>query len=83
MPARSKVPLSYESDVNPFSRKDGELLAENVRLNDVADSVGTPVYVYSKGYFESRYRALEAALSPLDARICYAVKANSNLSVLR
>ncbi len=69
--------------MNPFSRQDGELLAENVRLNDIADNVGTPVYVYSKGYFESRYRALEAALAPLDARICYAVKANSNLSVLR
>ena len=69
--------------MNPFSRQDGELLAEDVRLNDIADNVGTPVYVYSKRYFESRYGALEAALAPLDARICYAVKANSNLSVLR
>ena len=69
--------------MNPFSRQDGELLADSVRLSDIANSVGTPVYVYSRSYFEARYRALQAALAPLDARICYAVKANSNLSVLR
>lgn len=69
--------------MNPFSRQDGELLADSVRLSDIANSVGTPVYVYSRSYFEARYRALQAALAPLDVRICYAVKANSNLSVLR
>jgi len=66
-----------------FPRIDGVLHAENLPLPTIADRVGTPTYVYSQAYFESRYRTLEAALAPRGGDICYAVKANSNLSVLR
>jgi diaminopimelate decarboxylase len=45
--------------------------------------VGTPVWVYSRAHFERQYQTLKEALQPLDVRLCYAVKANSNLSVLR
>lgn len=66
-----------------FPRIDGELHAERVGLTAIAGGVGTPVYVYSRAYLQQRYRALSAALAPCGADICYAVKANSNLSVLR
>src|SRR5512137_1289044 len=66
-----------------FQRANGILQADGVSLLEVAERVGTPVYVYSRAHFEARYRALVAALAPLDAEICYAVKANSNLGVLR
>ncbi len=66
-----------------FARRNGVLHADQVPLTLIAEQVGTPVYVYSRAFFESRYRALTAALAPLPVQICYAVKANSNLSVLR
>lgn len=66
----------------PYVRRQGLLHAGDVSLVDVAERVGTPVYVYHRGHIESRYRALEQALAPLEADICYAVKANSNLAVL-
>lgn len=66
-----------------FTRRDGVLHAEDVPLTEIAAQLGTPVYVYSRSFFESRYRALVAALDPLPVQICYAVKANSNISVLR
>ena len=67
----------------PFRRVDGTLHAENVSLTTIAERVGTPCYVYSKSYFQQRYRRLADAMQPIGADICYAVKANSNLSVLR
>ncbi|MCA1716670.1 MAG: diaminopimelate decarboxylase, partial [Actinobacteria bacterium] len=59
------------------------LRCENVALSEIAGSVGTPTYVYSYDALEKAYRELEEAFSGLDHMICYAVKANSNLSVLR
>lgn len=56
---------------------------EGVDLIAVASEVGTPVYVYSAETIRNNYRRLDAALSPLaDRMICYAMKANSNLTVL-
>jgi diaminopimelate decarboxylase len=59
------------------------LRCEDVALSKIAGSVGTPTYVYSYDALEKAYRELEEAFSGLDHMICYAVKANSNLSVLR
>jgi diaminopimelate decarboxylase len=59
------------------------LRCEDVALSKIADSVGTPTYVYSYHALEKAYRELEESFSGLDHMICYAVKANSNLSVLR
>ena len=67
--------------MRPFDYIDGSLAAGPVRLADIAAEVGTPVYVYSADAIEAAYRAFEAALAP--ARICYAMKANGNLAVLR
>jgi diaminopimelate decarboxylase len=54
-----------------------------VSLSAVARAVDTPTYLYNADVIRARYRALDAALAPVSHRICYAVKANSNLAVLR
>jgi diaminopimelate decarboxylase len=65
-----------------LSRRDGELFYEDVSLNDVARRFDTPCYVYSKTAIIANYTAYEKAFAVLDPLICYAVKANSNLSIL-
>ena len=59
------------------------LRMSGVPLASIADAIGTPTYVYSADVIKRRYEMLDAALAPLPHRICYAVKANSNLAVLR
>src|SRR5437016_11511366 len=63
--------------------RDGELYCDGVDLARVAESFGTPVYVYSAGTILDHYTRLDAALAPLDHLICYAVKANSNRAILK
>lgn len=70
------------SIVDPFHYIDGELHAEGVSLVGLAEAFGTPTYVYSRGAIESRFLAMEAALTGIAHRTCYAVKANGNLAVL-
>ncbi len=61
---------------------DGALLCEGVPLNSLAEAHGTPAYVYSKRAIVERFHAYEDALAGLPHRICYSVKANSNLAIL-
>lgn len=68
--------------MNAFEYRNKLLHAEEVNLQQLADAYGTPCFVYSKAAIESNYRAYESALSQWPSRICYAVKANSNLAVL-
>jgi diaminopimelate decarboxylase len=65
-----------------FQVKKGELYAESVPLAKLADTYGTPLYVYSATTIADHFDRLTAALAPLDHLICYAVKANSNLAIL-
>jgi diaminopimelate decarboxylase len=65
-----------------FSYRNGVLCAEAVPLDDIARRFGTPCYVYSRGAIEAAYAEFARAIAGRDARICYSVKANSNLSVL-
>ena len=60
-----------------------KLCCEDVSLTKIADAAGTPSYVYSGGAIAAAYRRLDGALGTLPHAICYAVKANSNLGVLR
>jgi len=60
----------------------GALQLEQVALAAVAARFGTPCYVYSRAVIEAAYRAYDAAFGALPHRVCYAVKANSNLAVL-
>ncbi len=66
-----------------FSYKDGELFCENVSLRSLAEEHGTPLYVYSEGTITDHFSRLDQALAGVDHEVAYAVKANSNLSVLR
>jgi diaminopimelate decarboxylase len=68
--------------LSPFHYRDGELFAERVALEDIAQRYGTPCYVYSRAALEANYRTFDAALARLPHRIFYAMKANPNLAVL-
>jgi diaminopimelate decarboxylase len=66
-----------------FPYRDGELFVEAVPVARIAEAVGTPFYLYSAGALAARYRAFAEAFAPARPLICYAVKANANLAVLR
>lgn len=68
--------------MHSFHYQGGQLACESVDLAAVAAQHGTPLYVYSAGTIRDHFRRLTAAFSKVDALICYAVKANSNLAVL-
>ena len=68
--------------MNYFENRDGDLHAENVSLSEIANTCGTPTFVYSKAAIVDAYTQFDAAFSRHEHRICYAVKANSNLAVL-
>jgi diaminopimelate decarboxylase len=63
--------------------EDGALAMGGVALADIAAQVGTPTFCYHAPTIVARYAALDLAFGVLPHRICYAVKANSNLAVLR
>jgi diaminopimelate decarboxylase len=69
--------------VTGFLRKDGELTCDGVSLAAIARAAGTPVYVYSSALIEENFRRFDAALAPVSRLVCYAAKANSNLTLLR
>ncbi|MGE9269957.1 MAG: diaminopimelate decarboxylase [Verrucomicrobiales bacterium] len=66
-----------------FAYKNGSLHCEDADLQSLAEEHGTPLYVYSAGTLLDHYRRLDQALDGVDHEVAYAVKANSNLSVLR
>src|SRR6204780_360741 len=69
--------------MNHFDYRNGVLHAEAVNLIDLADAVGTPFYCYSTATLERHYRVFSEAFAGEKAVVCYAMKANSNQSVLR
>jgi diaminopimelate decarboxylase len=69
--------------MNFFQPRGQELFAEEVRLADIAARVGTPCYVYSLATLRRHYRVFEHAFEKAPHVVCYSVKANSNLAVLR
>jgi diaminopimelate decarboxylase len=66
-----------------FEYRDGELFCEDVSLQRIANEVGTPVYVYSERTLQRHVRIFDDAFKAVPHLICYAVKANSNLTILR
>jgi len=69
--------------MNFFEVKNGELYCEDVPLRQIADEVGTPVYVYSTATLQRHYTVFREAFAPRKVLIAYAMKANSNLSVIK
>ncbi|MFA7430639.1 MAG: diaminopimelate decarboxylase, partial [Rhodospirillaceae bacterium] len=66
-----------------FDYRNGRLHAEDVALDAIAEAVGTPFYVYSTATLARHLSVFTEALSGLNATVCFAMKANSNLAVLR
>ena len=69
--------------MHEFRYVNGRLHCEDVAVAALVKKHGTPLYVYSQGTFTGNYERLTEALEGLDHQICYAMKANSNLAVLR
>lgn len=66
----------------PFLHENNRLFAEQVPVDTLAEQFGTPLYVYSRAALIHQYQRYQAAVSEQDL-VCYAVKANANLAVLR
>ncbi|MCT4657079.1 MAG: diaminopimelate decarboxylase [Cohaesibacter sp.] len=66
-----------------FDYKDGVMHAENVSIPALAKEVGTPFYVYSTATLERHYQVFSQAFDDIPSLVCYAMKANSNLAVLK
>jgi len=65
-----------------FNYKDGSLFCEDVAISTLAETYGTPLYVYSRATLERHWHAFDDALIGREHLVCYAVKANSNIAVL-
>lgn len=66
-----------------FNYRGERLFAEDVDVADIVAAVGTPVYVYASATLERHYRVFYEALAAFDPLLCYAVKANGNIAVIR
>lgn len=66
-----------------FHRRNGELYAEDVPVREIAAHLGTPCYVYSLATLRRHFRVFDEAFEAIDHVVCFSVKANSNLAVLR
>jgi diaminopimelate decarboxylase len=69
--------------MNPFEYRTGRLHAESVSLESLASEFGTPTYVYSRARILANFSAVERALARIPSLVCYSVKANSHLRILR
>ena len=69
--------------VSGFFREKEELTCDGVRLSEIAETVGTPVYVYSAAAIEESFRRFDKAFSPVPHLVCYAAKANSSLAIFK
>ncbi len=66
-----------------FFRSAHELVCDDIPLSVIADSVGTPVYVYSAATLRARYAAIDEAFGSYPHRLHYALKANSSFAIVR
>jgi diaminopimelate decarboxylase len=69
--------------MNYFEYRNGEMFAENVPVKRIADEVGTPAYVYSLGTLKRHFRVFDQAFARVPHIVCFSVKANSNIALLR
>lgn len=69
--------------MHDFTYIGNELYCEKVSIRKIAQEVGTPVYIYSSSTLRNHYQVFDAAFSGIPHIVCFAVKANSNLSILK
>jgi diaminopimelate decarboxylase len=74
---------SGQASARPFHYRRGALACDEVGLDVLAEQHGTPLYVYSAGQIRQRFSLFEQAFAGRPATVCYAVKANSALAILR
>lgn len=75
--------LHLQRHQDSFFYKNGELTVDGIPLSKIAAKVGSPFYVYSGKSIRNSYRALTTALKGVPLQVCYAVKANSNIEILK
>jgi len=68
--------------VKTFTQKNNTLHAENVALNKIADTYGTPCYIYSKSALTQAFERFSAGFKDTDHLVCFAVKSNPSLAIL-
>ena len=66
-----------------FNYKDKDLFCEDVDIRDIAEKVGTPFYLYSHATLKRHFEAFDTSFASVPHIVCYSVKANSNIAVLR
>lgn len=66
-----------------FEYRDGEMFAEGVPLRRIAHEIGTPAYVYSLRTLKRHFRVFDQSFAAIPHIVCYSVKANSNIALLR
>jgi diaminopimelate decarboxylase len=69
--------------MNGFPYHNDQFYCEDVPLSEIAAEYGTPVWIYSKNYLIDRFREIQIAFAEVEPVICYSVKANSNLAILK
>jgi diaminopimelate decarboxylase len=69
--------------MDSFNYKNGKLFAENVDVEKIAASLGTPVYIYSKATILDHFNKIKKAYSAIDTTICYSIKACGNINILK
>ena len=75
--------MGEKNRIEDFFYHRNNLYCEGVKVNEIAEKVGSPFYLYSKNSICSQYQEFKNAFSPLSPLICYSLKANSNLSLLK
>jgi len=77
--------FTYRASNRGGPRRSGQVIlySEDIPLLKLAEKYGTPLYVYSAAMIEERYREFDRAFRDIPQTVCYSVKANSNLSILR
>ena len=82
--AKSRAGVADPATYTPgFSYRGSDLYCEGISVAEVAHRYGTPAYLYSRASIEQAYRRMDSAFGSLPHTICYAMKANSNLGILR
>ena len=69
--------------MSQFQYRDGELFCEDVSVTKLAEQYGTPLWVYSKSFLLGQLNQIQTAFAEVDPVICYSVKANSTLGILK
>lgn len=72
-----------KEQIGHFARRNGELFCEDVSLNELAEEVGTPTYVYSLTGIRDKFLSYTEALGDSDHLVCYSAKANSHIAIIR